>query len=62
MYAQLLLNISNLSPAYMNDVFTPSGQSSTTSRESLLKLNHPLKKTNHTQNNISQIYSIKCLE
>ena len=39
MYAQLLLNISNLSPAYMNDVFTPSGQSSTTSRESLLKLN-----------------------
>ena len=34
----------NLSPLYMNDVFTPAGQNTTS------KLSQPLKKTNHGQN------------
>ena len=53
---------SNLSPAYMNDVFKTSGQNSTTTKAFLLKLNQPLQKTKLPQNNLSQIYSIKYLE
>ena len=48
----------NTSPPYMNDVFKPAGQPNTTTRASLLKLNHPLRKTNHGQNNISYIVPI----
>ena len=33
----------NLSPAYMNYVFMPSGQNSTTTRVSLLKINQPMQ-------------------
>ena len=40
----------NTSPPYMNDVFKPAGQPSTTTRASLLKLNQPLRRTNHGQN------------
>ena len=45
----------NTSPPYMNDVFKPAGQPNTTTRASLLKLNQPLRRTNHGQNNISYI-------
>ena len=45
----------NTSPPYMNDGFKPAGQSNTTTRASLLKLNQPLRRTNHGQNNISYI-------
>ena len=48
----------NTSPPYMNDVFKPAGQPSTTTRASLLKLNQPLRRTNHGQNNISYIAPI----
>ena len=34
----------------------PAGQPNTTARASLLKLNQPLQRTNHSQNNISYIY------
>ena len=44
----------NTSPPYMN-VFKPAGQPNTTTRASLLKLNQPLRRTNHGQNNISYI-------
>ena len=47
-----------MSPPYMNDVFKPAGQPNTTTRVSLLKLNQPLRKTNHAQNNISYIAPI----
>ena len=43
------------SPPYMNDVFKPAGQPITTTRASLLKLNQPLRRTNHGQNNISYV-------
>ena len=39
----------------MNDVFKPVGQPNTTTRGSLLKLNQPLRRTNHDQNNVSYI-------
>ena len=39
----------------MNDVFQPAGQPNTTTRASLLKLNQPLRITNHGQNNNSYI-------
>ena len=42
----------------MNDVFKPTGQPNTTTRTSLLKLNQPLRRTNHGQNNISYIAPI----
>ena len=42
----------------MKDVFKPVGQLNTTPRASLLKLNQPLRKTNHGQKNISYIASI----
>ena len=42
----------------MNGVFEPAGQPNTTTRASLLKLNQPLRRTNHGQNNISCIASI----
>ena len=48
----------NTSPPYMNGVFEPAGQPNTTTRASLLKLNQPLRRTNHGQNNISYIVSI----
>ena len=48
----------NTSPPYMNDVFKPAGQPNTTTRASLLKLNQPLRRTNHGQNNISYIAPI----
>ena len=41
----------------MNNVFKPAGQPNTTTRASLLKLNQPLRRTNHGQN-ISHIASI----
>ena len=46
------------SPPYMNDVFKPAGQSSTTARESLLKLNQPLGRTNQGHKNIFYIAPI----
>ena len=39
----------------MNDVFKPAGQPNTNTRASLLKLNQPLRRTNHGQNNIFYI-------
>ena len=45
----------NTSPPYMNDVFKPAGQPNTITRASLLKLNQPLRRTNHGQNNISYV-------
>ena len=45
----------NASPPYMNVVFKPTGQPNTITRASLLKLNQPLRRTNHGQNNISYI-------
>ena len=48
----------NTSPPCMNDVFKPAGQPNTTTRVSLLKLNQPLRRTNHGQNNISYIAPI----
>ena len=50
----------NTSPPYINDVFKPASQPNTTTRASLLKLNQPLQRTNHGQNNISCIASIIC--
>ena len=47
-----------MNPPYMNDVFKPSGQSNTTTRASLLKLNQPLRRPNHGQNDISYIVPI----
>ena len=46
----------NTTPPYMNDVFKPVGQPNTTTRASLLKLNQPLRRANHGQNNISNIH------
>ena len=37
----------NTSPSYMSDVFKTTGQPNTTTRASLLKLDQPLRKTNH---------------
>ena len=48
----------NTSLPYMNVVFKPAGQPNTTTRASLLKLNHPLRRYNHGQNNISYIAPI----
>ena len=42
----------------MNDVYKPAGQPNTTTRAPLLKLNQPLRRTNHGQNNISYIAPI----
>ena len=42
----------------MNDVFKPAGQSNTITIASLLKLNQHVRKTNHSQNNISYIAPI----
>ena len=39
----------------MNDVFNPAGQPNSTNRASSLKLNQPLRITNHGQNNISNM-------
>ena len=47
----------NTSPPYINDKFKPAGQLNATTRASLLKLNQPLRRTNHGQN-ISHIASI----
>ena len=33
----------------MNDVFKPAGQPNTTTKAPLLKLNQPLRRTNHGQ-------------
>ena len=48
----------NTSPLYMIDVLKPAGQPNTTTRASLLKLNQPLRRTNHGQNNVSYIAPI----
>ena len=48
----------NASPLYMNDVFKPAGQPNTITRSSLLKLNQPLRRTNHGQNSIPYIAPI----
>ena len=42
----------DLSPSYLNDVFKTAGQRTTNTRMSLLKLNQPLRKTNHGQKSI----------
>ena len=39
----------------MNDIFKPTGQHNAITKEYLLKLNQPLRKTNHAQNNLSYI-------
>ena len=39
----------------MNDVFKTAGQPNTTTKASLLKLNQPLRRTNHGQNIITYI-------
>ena len=39
----------------MNDVFKQTGHPSNNTRASLLKLDHPLRKTNHGQNTLSYI-------
>ena len=44
---------SNMNPKYINNVFKPAGQLNTITRASLLKLNWPLQKIKHRQNNIS---------
>ena len=61
-FKQIISSISfkfcnNTSPLYMNDVFKPAGQPNST-KASLLKLNQPLWKTNHGQNNLSYIAPI----
>ena len=38
-----------MSPAYMNDVFKPVGNSSTNTRASFIKLIQPLRNTNYGQ-------------
>ena len=42
----------------MNDVLKTAGQPNTTTRASLLKLNQPLRRTNHGLDNISYIAPI----
>ena len=42
----------------MNDAFKLASQPNTTARASLLKLNQPLRKTNHGQKSISYIAPI----
>ena len=39
----------------MNDVFKTAGRPNTTTKASLLKLNQPLRRTNHGQNIITYI-------
>ena len=51
-----------MSPPYMDDIFKPTSQPNTTTRASLLKLNQHLLRVNHSQNNISCIYSSDHLE
>ena len=41
-----------MGPPYMNDVFKPASQLNITARASLVKLNQPLRRTNHSQNNL----------
>ena len=48
----------NTSPPYMNDVLKAAGEPNTTTRASLLKLNQPLRRTNHGHNNIFYIAPI----
>ena len=43
----------NKNPMYMNDVFKPGGHPSTNTRVSFLKLNQPLRITNHGQKTLS---------
>ena len=50
--AQCHLNFP-ITPVPRNNVFKPAGQPNTTTRASLLKLNQPLRRTNHGQRNIS---------
>ena len=45
----------NTSLPYMSDVFKPAGQPNTTTRASSMELNQPLRRTNHGQNNISNM-------
>ena len=47
-----------MSPPYMNDVYKPAGQPSSTTRASLLKLNQPFQRTNQGQNSISYMVPI----
>lgn len=42
----------SLSPAFIKDVFKPSGQKSVTTRALSLKLDQPMQKTNHRQINL----------
>ena len=44
-----------LSPLYMNDVFTLTGQNTSATRTSLFKLSQPLRKTNHGQKCLSYV-------
>ena len=43
----------NKSPAYMNDVFKLAGHPITDTRTSFLKLNQPMRNTNHEQKAVS---------
>ena len=45
----------NKSPAYMNDVFKRAGHPNTNSRASFLKLNQPLRNSNHGQKTLSHM-------
>ena len=49
------MSFNHTSPPYMNDVFKQAGQPNTTIKASLMKLNQPLWRTNHGQNNLSYI-------
>lgn len=42
----------SLSPAFIKDVFKPSGQKSVTTSALSLKLDQPMQKTNHRQINL----------
>ena len=46
------------SPPYVSNVFKPTGQPNTPTRASLLKLNQPLRVTDHGQKTMSRVASI----
>ena len=47
--------VQNKCPAYMNDVFGPAENMRINTRNSFLKLNHPLRKTSTRQKGLSYI-------
>ena len=42
-------------PAYTNNIFKPAGHPNTNTKTSFLKLNQPLRKTNHGQKALSYL-------